>query len=84
MKKLGTFFCTIVIAVLIIGAFSFMPAQASSTDGKTRVMVQFQPGKRGTVEQTLKGVGAEFHYAFDNLDTFAVTIPSAAVTQSYN
>jgi len=41
--------------------------------------VQFHPGARGAVEKTLKGVGAEFHYTFDELNAFAVTVPSAAL-----
>jgi len=56
-----------------------MPVQSSSDDSKVRVLVQFQPGTRGAVEKTLKGVGADFHYAFDELDAFAVTVPAAAL-----
>jgi subtilisin family serine protease len=43
------------------------------------VLVQFQPGTRGAVEKTLQGFGAEFHYTFDELDAFAVTLPAAAL-----
>ncbi|MEM4217681.1 MAG: S8 family serine peptidase [Candidatus Methanomethylicaceae archaeon] len=68
------------IALVLVLALSLLGARsASAAGGKVRVMVQFAPGQRGTVERALKTVGAEFHYVFDELNTFAVTIPQAAL-----
>lgn len=78
MKRLLFTLSAVLIVALVLGAFAFNPVQSASGD-KVRVLVQFQPGARGAVEKTLKGVGAEFHYAFDELDTFAVTVPAAAL-----
>lgn len=78
MKRLVLALSAVLIVALVLGAFAFNPVQSASGD-KVRVLVQFQPGARGAVEKTLKGVGAKFHYTFDELDTFAVTVPAAAL-----
>ncbi|MCG2786285.1 MAG: S8 family serine peptidase [Anaerolineae bacterium] len=78
MKRLVLFVSVTLIAALVLGAFSIVSARSTGGEGKMRVLVQFQPGHRGAVEQALKGAGAEFHYAFDNLNAFAVSIPSTA------
>lgn len=79
MKRLILFVSVALVAALMVGAFAVAPAQSAAGGGKTRVMVQFQPGTRGPVEKALKGAGAEFHYAFENLNAFAVTVPTAAL-----
>lgn len=69
----------VLITALVLGAFGAGPAQSAGGEGLTRVMVQFQPNGRGAVETALKGVGAEFHYTFDDLNTFVVSLPTAAL-----
>jgi subtilisin family serine protease len=44
-----------------------------------RVFVQYAPGGRGSVQRQLNANGATFHYDFEELNTFTVTIPSAAL-----
>lgn len=65
------------IAALVLGAFQVVPAQAG--EGKTRVMVQFRAGQGNAVKHALEGAGAEFHYAFENLNAFAVSLPANAI-----
>ncbi len=77
MKRATLISSLLVIALLIVSTV-FVPA-ASADAGKTRVIVQFAPGQRGAVEGALKSARAEFHYAFDELDAFAVTLPVAAL-----
>ncbi len=79
MKRLFLFVSVAMIAALVFGAFAVAPAQSAGGEGRIRVLVQFRAGSRGVVEQALKGAGAEFHYAFDNLNAFAITIPTAAL-----
>ena len=67
----------VVLALSVVGTSSTLAA--ANPDGKTRVFVQFAPGAKGSVENALTNVGAEFHYAFDGLDAFAVTLPTAAL-----
>ena len=79
MNRLVLFVSVALATVLVFGAFTPAPAQSAGWGGTARVMIQFQPGYRGAVEQALKGAGAEFHYAFDNLNVFAVTVPVTAL-----
>ena len=79
MKRFVLTISAVLIVALVLGAFAFNPVQSASDSSKVRVLVQFHPGARGAVEKTLKGVGAEFHYTFDELNAFAVTVPSAAL-----
>ncbi len=71
---------TVLVFVLILSMFGAGTVfSAAGGNGKTRVMVQFVPGQRANVENTLKGLGAEFHFSFDALNTFAVSVPTAAL-----
>lgn len=79
MKRSMYFISIALVLALVIGSISATTGYTTAQDGKTRVMVQFVPGKKAAVESLLNGVGAEFHYVFDDLDVFAVTIPTAAV-----
>ena len=44
-----------------------------------RVWVEFQPGKKAAAQAALRGVGAQFHYTFDELNSFVVTLPATAL-----
>lgn len=79
MKQVVRLFSVALVIALAFGLFGATRAQTSPEGGKVRVMVQFAPGARGNVEKALNGLGAEFHYAFDELDTFVVSLPSAAL-----
>ncbi|MBI4731940.1 MAG: S8 family serine peptidase [Chloroflexi bacterium] len=59
--------------------FPLSGAFAGSPNGKVRVLVQFAPGAKNAMERALQGVGGEIHFAFDELDVFAVTLPEAAL-----
>lgn len=79
MKRLVLFVSVVLVAMLMVGAFTPAPASSAGDGGKIRVLIQFRAGSRGVVEQALKSAGAEFHYAFDDLDVFAVSVPAAAL-----
>lgn len=77
MKRSSAF---LVLALLTAITLSLLgPATAYGAPEQARVLVQFQPGRRGAAEQALRGVGAQFHYAFDELNTFAVSVPAQAL-----
>jgi subtilisin family serine protease len=63
------------VAALLLAAASpvFSAAQ------KVRVFVEFTPGGKAAVQKALTGVGAEFHYTFDHLNAFVVTLPEQAL-----
>jgi subtilisin family serine protease len=79
MKKFNAVFAVALITVLVFSMFNVNPAYSSSEEGKVRVLVQFAPGKAANVENSLRAVGGEIHYAFDELETFAVSLPEAAL-----
>jgi hypothetical protein len=76
MKRLASFISLVAIFVMVVGLFGAVPAQAGD---KLRVFVQFVPGQKAGVEAALQAVGAEFHYAFDKLNAFAVSLPATAI-----
>lgn len=52
---------------------------ALAADGQDRVWVKFKNGGKGNVEQALRNAGGDIHYTFDNLNAFAVSLPSQAI-----
>ncbi|MEW5828512.1 MAG: S8 family serine peptidase [Chloroflexota bacterium] len=79
MKRLTILISVVLIATMLVGVLNVSSAATGPQTGKSRLLVQFAPGKKGLVENALKGAGAEFHYAFDGLNAFAVSLPAAAV-----
>jgi serine protease len=78
MKRFTLFVSIALMFVLVLGLAGVSQA-APDNNGKARVFVQFAPKGKGAVENALKNAGAEFHYEFDELNTFAVSLPSAAL-----
>ena len=72
-----------VISILIGMAILFSVVSASyvkaSPSDSVRVWVEYQKGYKEVVRAALKGVDAKFHYEFDDLDSFVVTIPGKAL-----
>ncbi len=73
-----------VIAAMMFSAFGFSRSLAAGNNAQVRVLVEFQPGTRGAVEGALRSAGAQFHYTFDRFNTFAVTVPEAALNGLQN
>ena len=65
------------LALLSLGAAGTIAA--AGTKDTDRVLVKFKHGSKAHVQQALKAAGARFHYSFDSLDTFAVTVPVSAL-----
>lgn len=70
-----------VISLLLVFVFITSVTQPaySSNEGKMRVWVEFSPGSSARVEKSLNGLGAEFHYSFEDLNSFVVTVPEQAI-----
>ena len=79
MKKLIAF--TMIALMVSIGLAVISPSSVYTApkDGDVRVWVEFQPGKKGAARAALNGAGAQFHYTFDELNSFVVTLPAAAL-----
>ncbi|MBE0687463.1 MAG: S8 family serine peptidase [Anaerolineaceae bacterium] len=70
-----------VISLLLAFVFLVSVAQPAytSNEGKMRVWVEFSPGRGAKVENALNALGAEFHYRFEDLNSFVVTVPEQAL-----
>ena len=79
MKRFSTLFGFALIVVLVIGVIAAPAAYTRADESKARVLVQFVPGQKAIVQNTLRGVGGQTHFEFDNLDTIAVTVPESAL-----
>jgi serine protease len=79
MKRSAIFLSLAVLIALVLSTVQATPALSARNGESVRVMVQYVHGQKGAAESALNGVGAKFHYAFDNLDAFAVTIPATAL-----
>lgn len=72
LKKL-----TLVGLVLIFLLGAAVPAFGATQ--KVRVFVGFAPGSKAAVQQALTAAGADFHYTFDDLNSFVVSVPEKAL-----
>lgn len=79
MKRSAILLSLAVLIALLLSTVQASPALSAAKNDKLRVMVQYVHGQKGAAESALKGVGAQFHYSFDNLDAFAVSLPAAAI-----
>ncbi|HSM26011.1 MAG TPA: S8 family serine peptidase, partial [Anaerolineaceae bacterium] len=75
-KKVFTVFSLLLAIVMIV---SVTQPAFSSNEGKMRVWVEFSPGSAARVEKSLQAMGAEFHYRFEDLNSFVVTVPETAL-----
>lgn len=64
---------------LLFGAAAVPAQDGPDREDLERVWVKFRPGAQAQVEQALKGAGAVFHYRFDDLGAFAVSLPPQAL-----
>jgi serine protease len=75
-KKIFKIFSLLLAFVFIVSVAQ--PAYTSN-EGKMRVWVEFSPGRGARVEKSLNALGAEFHYRFEDLNSFVVTVPEQAL-----
>ncbi|MFN2143912.1 MAG: S8 family serine peptidase, partial [Anaerolineales bacterium] len=67
----------LVSTLVVLMLATTLPAMGAPE--KVRVFVEFAPGAKGKVQQLLNQEGAEFHYTFDDLNSFVVSLPEAAL-----
>lgn len=78
MKRFKLLSFALVLLVALAPMMSF--AAELQPSGQTRVMIQFRPGAKAQVQNALAQVGnVKVHYEFDNLNTIAVSVPTAAL-----
>ena len=74
----------VVLAIVLVfaiatGALGTLGATQGAPADQVRVWVEFQPGAKAAVQQALQHSGARFHYTFDRLNAFVVTVPQQAL-----
>lgn len=79
MKRLPIFLSVILISILAFSVFSPETAYSASSNETIRIMLAYQPGQKAAVMNALLRAGAQMHYDFDDLNTFALTLPLAAL-----
>ncbi|MGH8077745.1 MAG: protease inhibitor I9 family protein, partial [Lysobacter sp.] len=64
---------------LMFSAAAMTASPANAGPDPNRVLVKFKHGSKGLVQSALKSARATIHYSFDNIDTFAATVPAQAL-----
>ena len=76
MKRYVRSLAMVVVLLALVALASVPPLRADETE---RVLIEFAPGRAAAVRATLKAAGGSIHYQFDQLNLFAVTLPTAAL-----
>lgn len=68
-------------SVVLVLALLFLLGAAlpAASAGEVRVWVEYKPGAAGYVRGELQRAGAQFHYQFDQLQSFVVSVPENAI-----
>jgi subtilisin family serine protease len=66
----------VLILALLFLLGAVLPAASA---GEVRVWVEYKPGAAGYVRGELQRAGAQFHYQFDQLQSYVVSVPEKAV-----
>lgn len=74
-KTLLTRSIILIIALLFVMG-SITPV---SSEPEIRVFVEYRVGQQAGVQNALKNAGAAFHYQFDELNSFVVSLPESAL-----
>ena len=69
----------LVIAVTLLTLAAFASSPRTLAGDAERVLIQFEPGGKGAIKNTLQRAGGNIHHEFDDLNTIAVTVPTAAL-----
>ena len=78
MKRILITLVLIFITIFALTSSNLQPALAESNK-QVRVMVAYHHGQKEIVKGVLNRAGAQIHYEFDELNTFALTLPEAAL-----
>ena len=74
-------FLPLLVVVLLAGNVGVAFSAPSET---VRIWVQYQHGQRAAVKADLDKAGAKFHYEFDELEAYVVTLPQKALNGIVN
>jgi serine protease len=69
----------VLISILVLVVFLITATNAKSAPERVRVWVQYRPGMASQVERLLIEKQARFHYHFEDLESYVVSVPRAAL-----
>lgn len=75
VSLLGRSIILMIALLFVLGSIS--PASSAP---EARVWVEYQKGHQDSVKTTLQQSGAKFHYQFENLNSFVVSLPENALS----
>ena len=67
------------LLIILFITIGLQPSVSAEPAEKIRVLLTYQPGSKSMVKRALENAGGEFHYTFDELETFAITLPISAL-----
>lgn len=79
MKRFAQVLTLVMLIVASVFPLGVMAAGPDDPQGQQRVLIQFAPGRKAAMQNTLRGANATVHYEFDDINTMAVTLPLAAL-----
>lgn len=79
MKRIFVFIVLLIVILFGLVPHMASPVSSASEADRVRVIIQYKPGSRSALEKALISNGGEFHYKFDSLNSFAVTLPVSAL-----
>jgi subtilisin family serine protease len=72
------------IALSLTAGSALATGNGAAGPDPDRVWVKFKAGSKGIVENALRASGAQFHYTFDKLGAFSVSVPQSKLAALRN
>ncbi len=79
MRKIAIGKVLLLIVAMLFALAPALTASGAAPEATVRVWVEYRPGTQAQVQAALQASGARFHYTFDRLSAFVVSLPSAAL-----
>jgi len=79
VKKQQSLTKLLILKIVVLLLLTIAAGPVFGKSQKVRVFVEFSPGEKTAVQRILNSAGAEFHYTFDHLNSFAVSLPEQAL-----
>lgn len=84
MKRLLSLLIIPLVFVVIFAIVDTAPGYTAAENDLTRVWIEFQPGSMGLVREALSRENVQFHYTFERLNAFVVSLPANVLERVKN
>jgi subtilisin family serine protease len=79
MRKIAIGKSLLLVLAMLLALAPALTASGATPEASVRVWVEYRPGAQAQVHAALEASGARFHYTFERLDAFVVSLPPAAL-----